>query len=314
MEGLALRKVVVTGGTGLVGRRLVAALARQGAMVAVVSRNPERARLPKGTAAHPWKALPALMEGADAVYNLAGEGIADRRWSPVRKDAILASRVESTRHIVEALQWTSQKPIVLVNASATGFYGTRERTPLDEDSAPGEGFLAEVCQAWEREAEAVTTLGVRLVKMRFGVVLAGEGGALPKMARPIRSFLGCTLGSGRQGISWIHIEDLVRLLLESARNPGYEGAVNATSPRPISQKAFTLVLARLLHRPVWPLPSGLTRFASRWLLGELAESMLLEGAYVYPQKAQTLGFVFKFEKADAALADLLGRTVPGRQG
>lgn len=305
MGRAGLKKVVVAGGTGLVGQHLVEALVHQQALVAVVSRHPPRVRLPKGAEAHEWRELPALLEGADEVFNLAGEGLADRRWSPERKEAILQSRTESTRRIVEALRWVSQKPSVLVNASAIGYYGPHSRTPLDEESAPGRDFLAQVCQAWEQEADAVVASGIRLVKVRLGVVLARDGGALPKMARPVRMFLGCTLGTGRQGFSWIHIDDLVQLLLESARNPIYEGAINATSPRPVSQKVFMHLLARRLHRPLWPLPSALTRAASTWLLGELAEPMLLQGAFVYPKKAQMLGFQFAFEKPEAALADLL---------
>jgi hypothetical protein len=300
-----LKKVVVAGGTGLVGRHLVETLVHGQALVAVVSREPRRVQLPKGAEAHAWRELPALLEGADAIFNLAGEGIADRRWSPERKEAILQSRIESTRRIVEALQWVSQKPSVLVNASAIGYYGPHARTPLDEESALGKDFLAQVCQAWEQEAEGVTAKGVRLVKLRLGVVLAKDGGALPKMARPVRMFLGCTLGTGRQGFSWIHIDDLVHLLMEAARNPNYEGAINATSPRPVSQKVFMHLLARRLHRPLWPLPTALTRLSSRWLLGELAEPMLLQGAFVYPKKAQMLGFRYAFERPEAALADLL---------
>lgn len=300
-----MKKVVVTGGTGLVGRHLVEALVHDQAVVAVVSREPRRLHLPHGAEGHAWRELPALLEGADAVFNLAGEGIADRRWSPERKEAILRSRTESTRRIVEALQWVSQKPSVLVNASAVGYYGPHARTPLDEESGPGKDFLAQVCQAWEQEADGVTPKGVRLVKLRLGVVLARDGGALPKMARPVRMFLGCTLGTGRQGFSWIHIDDLVHLLLEAARNPNYEGVLNATSPRPVSQKVFMHLLARRLHRPLWPLPAALTRLSSRWLLGELAEPMLLQGAFVYPKKAQMLGFRFAFEGPEAALADLL---------
>lgn len=305
MGRTGLNKVVVAGGTGLVGRRLVEVLVAQEALVAVVSRRPERARLPQGAVAYSWKELPALLEGADTVFNLAGEGIADQRWSPERKEAILHSRTESTRRIVEALQWVSQKPSVLVNASAIGIYGSQGEVPLDEESGPGTGFLPEVCLAWEREADAVMAMGVRLVKMRLGIVLAKEGGALPKMIRPVRLFLGCALGSGRQGFSWIHLEDLVRLLLEATRNSGYEGVLNATSPQPISQGAFMRLLAKGLHRPLWPLPSALTRLASTWLLGEMAEPMLLQGAYIHPKKALMLGFRFTFEKPEEALADLL---------
>ena len=305
MERSGLKKVVVTGGTGLVGRRLVEVLTGQGALVAVVSRRPERTILPKGAQAHSWEDLPALLEGADAIFNLAGEGIADQRWSPQRKEAILLSRVESTRRIVEALQWVSMKPSVLVNASAIGFYGSHSRVLLDEGAGPGQGFLTEVCQAWEQEADAVTARGLRLVKMRLGVVLAKEGGALPKMVRPVKLFLGCTLGSGRQGFSWIHIDDLIHLLLEVAQNPRYEGVINATSPGPISQKTFMRLLAKRLHRPLWPLPPSLTRLASAWVLGEMAEPMLLQGTFVHPRKALALGFAFAFEEAEAALRDLL---------
>jgi uncharacterized protein (TIGR01777 family) len=288
-----------------VGRRLVEVLIDQAALVAVVSRNPDRATLPKGATAFHWKELPALLEGADAVFNFAGEGIADQRWSPERKEAIFSSRIESTRSIVAALHWVSQQPSVLVNASAIGFYGAHGSAPVDEEASPGKGFLAETCQAWEQEAEAVTAKGVRLVKMRLGVVLAKEGGALPKMARPVRLFLGCNLGSGSQGFSWIHLEDLVQLLLEAALNPKYEGIVNATSPAPVSQKDFTRSLARQLHRPVWPLPAFLTRSAATWFLGEMAESMLLQGAFVQPGKALRLGFQFRFGELEAALADLV---------
>src|SRR5512145_1172221 len=156
MERSGLRKVVVAGGSGLVGRRLVEALTSQEALVGVVSRDPGRLRLPKGAEAYPWEELPALLEGADAVFNLAGEGIADQRWTPARKQALLLSRVESTRRIIAALDWVSQKPSVLVNASAIGFYGHHGRVPLDEASGPGKGFLTDLCQAWEGEADTVS--------------------------------------------------------------------------------------------------------------------------------------------------------------
>lgn len=299
-----LKKVVVTGGTGLVGRRLVAALVQQNALVAVITRTPGRCKLPKGAEAREWRELPALLEGADAVFNLAGEGIADRRWSNARKKAIMASRMESTRRITESLKWVSKKPAVLVNASAVGFYGAHSYTPVDEDVPEGRGFLPRVCLAWEREAEPVIARGIRLVKLRLGVVLAREGGALPKMALPVKLFAGCTLGHGRQGFSWIHIEDLVRLLLEVALNPSYEGVVNATAPKPVSHRTFMQLLARRLHRPLWPIPACLTRRLIRGLKGEMAEPLLLQGAYVYPRKAMLLGFQFSFERVEKALVDL----------
>ncbi len=300
-----LKKVVVAGGTGLVGHHLVQALVERKALVAVVSRKPALAKLPKGAEAYGWKDLPALLEGADAVFNLAGEGLADKRWSPDRKEAILSSRTESTRRIVEALKWVAQKPPVLVNASAIGFYNADGQSLQEENAKPGKDFLAQVCDAWEKEADAVTGKGIRLVKLRLGVVLAREGGALPRMAQPVRLFLGCPLGDGRQGFSWIHIADLVDLLLEAASNINYEGAINATAPKPISHRAFMEALARRLHRPLWPLPSICTRWPLKLLLGEMAEPMLLRGAYVYPKKALALGFHFTYTRSEEALEDLL---------
>lgn len=310
MRRPGLRKVVVTGGTGLVGRRLVEALAREEILVAVVSRSPEAARLPEGVLAYPWKELPAVLEGADGVFNLAGEGLADRRWTAERKTAILQSRTESTRRITEALRWVSQKPQVLVNASAVGYYAPGNGVPLDEHGAPGGDFLAKVCQAWEQEADAAAERGVRVAKLRLGVVLAREGGALPRLLKPVKLFAGCALGGGSQGFSWIHIDDAVKRLLTVAQDERYDGPINATAPRPVSQKAFMRMLAGRLHRPLWPVPAVLTRLGSRCLLGEMADAMLLQGAFVTPARALQLGFSFAYPTPEEALDGLLA---PGRE-
>jgi uncharacterized protein len=299
------RKAVVTGGTGLIGRHLVAALTSLDAQVAVVTRTPQRAILPKGATAHPWKELPAILEGADAVFNLAGAGLADARWTDLRKQAILQSRLESTRRIVEALAWVSQKPSVVLNASAIGYYGPSGQVPVDENRPNGKGFLAEVCKEWEMAIDGLQTKGIRVAKIRMGVVLAKDGGVLPKIARPVKMFLGCPFGNGRQGFSWIHIEDLIRLLMDVANHSEYEGPINATSPHPISQKAFLQLLAGRLHRPIWPLPALMTRTLAKWALGEMAGPLLLHGAYVYPKKALTHGFEFRFATAETALTNLL---------
>lgn len=301
-----LRKAVVTGGTGLVGRHLTRALLDHGARVAVVSRQPERAQLPPGAEAHGWQALPILLEGADAVFNLAGENLAAQRWSPDQKERLRHSRLESTRQVVSALQWVSQKPGVLVNASAVGIYGDAGMALVDEEAPMGAGFLPEVCQAWEEEAEAVALKGVRVVKARFGIVLSMDGGALPRMVEPVRRYVGSALGSGRQGLSWIHIQDLTALLLEAALNSHYAGPLNVTAPRPVSQKTFMRALATELHRPLWPVPGFITRLVATAWLGDMARPLLLEGVYAYPKKALTLGFRFAFEHPDAALRDLLG--------
>ncbi|HEY3400290.1 MAG TPA: TIGR01777 family oxidoreductase [Geothrix sp.] len=307
MGTLKLSQVVVAGGTGLVGRALVRALLDQGSPVTVLTRKaqPSNLNLPAGATAHDWSDLPAVLEGVDAVFNLAGEGIADRRWSTARKAAILDSRVQSTARLVAAMRTCAKPPAALVNASAVGFYGSRDQTPIDEAADSGLGFLSEVCRAWEREALAAAPMGIRVARIRIGVVLAREGGALRKMALPVKAYAGCKLGSGRQGLSWIHVDDLVAMLLEAARNPAWEGPFNATAPAPLSNEAFTRLLAQRLHRPLLPVPGFLTTAALKVLLGEMAEALLLQGALVIPARAQALGFRFRFPTAASALEDLL---------
>jgi len=318
-----LKRVVVAGGTGLVGRALTRALVDQGVVVTVLTRNSTRTDLPAGAFARDWTDLAATLEGADAVINLAGEGIADRRWTAARKAALRDSRVLSTRRLVEAMKARASPPKAFVSASAIGLYGARGLDPVDEFSPAGHGFLPDVCRAWEAEAEAAATttttttttttattattgvIGIRVVRVRIGVVLAREGGALPKMALPVRLFQGSRLGSGAQGLSWIHLEDLVALLIEAARNDAWDGPFNATAPGPLSQEAFTRLLASRLHRPVLPLPAFLTAGVLRLMLGEMAEALLLQGAFVHPVRAQKLGFTFRFPTAREALEDLL---------
>lgn len=303
--GTNLNRVVVAGGTGLVGRALVRSLLDQGVRVQVLTRSPQTLRLPAGASAHGWADLSSLLEGADAVINLAGEGIADGRWTASRKRALLRSRVDATTQLVGAMGHCDQPPKALVNASATGFYVSSSEAPVDEGAAAGSGFLAEVCQAWEESAMAATALGVRVAILRMSVVLASEGGALPKMALPLRWCLGCKLGTGRQGLSWIHLDDLVAMLVEAARNAAWQGAFNATAPEPLSNEAFTRLLARQLRRPLLPVPGFLTTLATKLLLGEMAEALLLQGAFVLPKRALDLGFRFRFPTAQSALADLL---------
>ena len=305
MATVGLKRVVVAGGTGLVGRRLVRALTEQGTQVSVLSRNPERLELPAGAAAQRWERLANLMDGADAVINLAGEGIADQRWSPARKTAILRSRTEATARLVAAMDACTHLPSALVNASAIGYYIPRNELPVDERATAGSGFLTEVCRAWEAEATAESAAGVRVAILRIGVVLAREGGALPKMAHPVRWFAGCKLGTGRQGLSWIHVDDLVAMFIEAARNPAWQGVFNATAPEPLSNEAFTRRIAQRLHRPLLPVPGFLTTAATKLLLGEMAEALLLQGAFVLPAHAQSLGFQFRFPAAETALEDLL---------
>jgi len=241
------------------------------------------------------------------VINLAGEGIADKRWSPKRKNAILSSRTDTTTRLVEAYREAGdRRPRILVNASAIGIYGPHDGRPIDEKSSIGEGFLADVCRDWEAAADPVTQLGVRLSKVRIGIVLSRKGGALPKMSLPVRFFQGAKLGDGQQGFSWIHIDDLVSILIHCVENDQYQGVLNATSPFPTTNETFTRLLGKQLRRPILPVPAFVTRFALNLLMGEMAEAMLLKGAFVYPKALQGLGFKFKFERPEGALKDLLG--------
>lgn len=299
MNDLAGSRIIVAGGTGLVGTRLVRALLASGAEVQVLSRS---AQAP-GT--HTWEALPEILEGSQAIINLAGAGIADERWSPARKEVLRQSRLEPTARILQALASCTARPSVLVNASAVGIYGAKREELLDEAQPPGEGFLAELCRDWEAAADRAEALGLRVVKLRIGVVLARDGGALPRIAQPVRLFAGTILGSGRQGFSWIHIEDLVRLILEALKNPAFEGAFNATAPLPCTNRTFTQLLAQRLRRPLWPVPALFTRTALKLLVGEMAEPMLLGGVFASPRKALELGFTFRFPNAEKALEDLL---------
>ncbi|MBS1785844.1 MAG: TIGR01777 family oxidoreductase [Acidobacteria bacterium] len=299
-----LNRAVVAGGTGLIGRRLVAELLLQGTSVTVLSRDPAGAKVPEGAEARSYGELRSSLEGADAVFNLAGASIAGRRWTPAYKRELVFSRVDTTRRIVEAIADCAQKPPVLVNASAIGWYGPRNATPIDETAESGSSFLASLCRDWEAAAERGSEFGLRVVRLRTGVVLAKEGGALPKMAFPVKLFQGAKLGRGDQGFSWIHISDLVDLYLRAASDDRWAGAINATAPEPQSNAAFTRALGKRLHRPILPIPGFLTAAAVKVLVGELSGE-LLTGAFVLPAKAERLGFAFRFKTAETALADLL---------
>lgn len=297
--------ILLAGGNGLLGRRMAEAFRAEGSRVVVLSRNPATARVPEGVDLAPWEDLERQLEQPDALVNLAGEGIADRRWSPARKEALLRSRVESTRRLVEALGRVPKRPSVLVNASATGFYGHRDG-PVDEGSEAGSGFLPEVCRAWEAEADRASALGLRVVKVRIGIVLARDGGALVPMARAARWFQGAKLGDGRQGFPWIHLEDLVAVFLRAVRDPALEGPVNAVAPQTLDNEAFTRTLCRVLGRPYMAVvPGWATALGARALAGEMAGELLLRGAPVLPRKLEAAGFPFRFPTADKALEDLL---------
>ena len=291
-------RLLVTGGTGLVGRSACDTLRAAGHAVTVVSREP--GRVP--ARAIGWDGLRAAMLETDGVVNLAGEPIAGGRWTTARRAEIRRSRVEATRALVDAIAAAEPRPKVLVSASAVGYYGDRGDAPLDETAAPGHDFLARVCVDWEAEARRAEKFGVRVVRLRLGVVLAPDGGALSAMLLPFRAGLGGRVGNGRQWMSWVHREDVVGFIRDALAQEAYAGPVNATSPNPVTNKEFVRALGRAVHRPaVLPAPA----FGLRLLLGELA-TMLLSGQRVLPTVAQRLGYAWQQPELPAALALCVG--------
>lgn len=303
-------KVAVTGATGFVGSRLVERLQQEGHQILVLTRNPERARQVFPVATFPNVEIAAytplksgdwqkLISGCDGVVNLAGAPIAER-WTPERKQEILDSRQIGTQKVVEAITQATAKPTVLVNSSAIGYYGTSETATFDETSPSGNDFLAEVCQVWEAEAAKVKQSGTRLVILRTGIVL-GNGGALAKMLPPFRLFAGGPLGTGKQWFSWIHIDDLVNLILQALTRPDVEGVLNATAPQPIRMTELSQTLGQLLNRPSWlPVPA----FALEVMLGDAAK-VVLEGQQVLPKRTQATGFNYQYSSLKQALQDVL---------
>ena len=293
-------RVVVTGGTGFLGRALVAALAGRGDEAVVVTRDPSRAELAPGARGTGWDGLATAVDGADAVVNLAGETIA-QRWTTAAKARIVGSRAQAAERVGAALRAAKGPPAVLVNASAVGYYGNRGDEELTEESLAGNGFLAETTLAWERAAREAVPDGVRLVLLRTGFVLGEEGGGLSKMLIPFRFGLGGPLGSGRQWVPWIHRDDLVALLLAALDDARFEGPVNATAPAPVPMKELAAALGRVLRRPAFaPAPA----FAIRAAMGDMA-ALVLDGQRALPGKALALGFSFRFPDLEPALRDLL---------
>jgi hypothetical protein len=299
-----LRRVTVTGASGLIGARLVAELQSRGAEVTVLSRDPRRARKALGEVqALQWDPLdgPAPAEalaGREAVVNLAGAPVA-QRWSASAKHAIRESRVTGTEHLVEGLRELApeQRPRTLVSSSASGYYGAHGIEPLDEESPPGEGFLAEVCVAWEAAAERASELAVRVVRVRTGVVLARHGGALATMLTPFRLGIGGPVAGGDQYLPWVHLDDVVGIVLAAAADERWSGPINASAPTPVSNREFSHALGRALHRPtLLPVPG----FALRALYGEMAE-IVTAGVRMMPARPLMLGYEFHHPELEPAL-------------
>jgi uncharacterized protein (TIGR01777 family) len=302
-------RLVIAGGSGLLGRALSDRLTTHKADVVILTRGRENGSSPArhvhwdpdGSVGDWARAL----EDADAVVNLTGAGIAERRWTNARKALLRSSRIDSTRSLVSALEQTRNRPHVFVQGSAVGIYGASQSPEVFDEQAPaGRDFLADLAVAWEREALPVAALGVRLVWLRTGIVLTTKGGALPEMARPFRFFAGGRIGSGRQYLSWITLDDWVSLAVWAIETGQVAGAVNATAPEPVTNAEFSVALGRALRRPSWlPAPA----MALKLLFGEMADAALLGGQRVRPAVALAHGFVFRHRTINDALASLFAR-------
>ncbi len=300
-------KILVTGSSGLVGTALVKALGRDGHMVCRLMR-PESAanNEVKDGFNVAWNPATGELGGAgvgpDAVVNLAGASIADGRWSAERKAVLRASRIDTTRALVEALAKMNVRPSVLVSASAIGIYGNRGDELLTEESKAATDFLAALARDWEAEALKAEALGIRVVLARFGIILSREGGALAKMLLPFKLGAGGKLGAGQQWMSWVTLEDVVGILRMVIEKSAARGAVNVVAPQPLKNAEFTKVLAKALHRPaLFPAPA----FALRLVLGEMADALLLSSQRVAQQKLQQLGYSFLHPDLPAALSHVL---------
>ncbi len=305
--------IFIAGGTGLVGSRLVRRLLERGDRALILTRRPEVAR-------NKWGATCDILEGdpmqgglwmdavadCDAIVNLVGEGVFNRRWRSSFKELLRTSRVQSTQHIVAALARKPRRgngqPKVLVNASAIGYYGPHGDEEVDERAVPGDDMLARLCVDWENAAGAAAAHGIRTVIVRVGVVLDREGGALKQMLLPFKMFVGGPVGSGKQWVSWIHHDDLIGVILLGLDQDAASGPMNGTAPNPVTNRDLAKEIGRALHRPSFmPTP----RLALRVMLGEVA-GLVTGGQRVLPRKALELGYKFKFPNLDAALADVLG--------
>jgi len=302
-------RVLITGGSGLIGRNLAVCLMEHGHEVIVLSRQPEKAfGMPASAVAERWDGRTFTgwgrhLEGTDAVVNLAGENIAEGRWTSDRKRRIRESRLNAGRSMVEAIEAAKRKPRVLVQASGVGYYGDCGDETLTENSGAGKDFLAQLAVEWEAGTAAVETLGVRRVVIRTGVVLSSDGGFLPLMVLPFRFFIGGRMGNGKQWLPWIHIADEVDSIRFLIEREDASGVFNLTAPNPVTNTDFSRILGRQLRRPsLMPLPA----FVLRMVFGEMADVLLFSERAI-PQRLADSGYVFRFPDAPSGLRDLLAR-------
>ncbi len=303
--------ILITGASGLIGSRLTSTFQQKAYRVSHLGRSAK----PGPTPSFVWNVekgeidLTAL-NGIDTVVHLAGAGVADKRWTASRKREILESRTKSTALLFETLKKGGHQVKTFVSASAIGYYGFGlDETLLTEESMPGNDYLSKVVVAWEKEIDKIAGLGIRVVKIRIGIVLSEAGGALMEMVKPIRWGAGSPLGTGKQVVSWIHVEDLCAIFLKAVEDESLVGAFNAVAPHPVTNRELTTAIAGILGRPLW-LPS-VPAFALHWLLGEMAD-LVVNGSRISSDKIQKTGFVFQFEEVQKAVKDLLQKG-PGNQ-
>jgi uncharacterized protein (TIGR01777 family) len=300
-------RIIITGGTGLIGQALTNNLTADGHEVIVLSRTPEKVtNLPSRAKAERWDGRTAtgwgrLADGSRAIVNLAGENLASGRWNAERKQRIRISRLDAGRAVVEAVEMVERKPKVVIQASAVGYYGPRGNEEITEEDTAGNDFLAQLCVDWESSTVPVESLGVRRAIIRTGAVLSSEDGALPQLMLPFKFFVGGPIGSGQQWFPWIHLADEVAAIRYLLDNEAAVGPFNLSAPTPLTNTEFSRMLGRVLRRPaIMPTPG----FAVRLVFGEMS-TVVLNGQRVVPQRLQQLGFTFRFSEAEAALRDLL---------
>ena len=295
-------KVLIAGASGLIGSALIQPLAAEGAEVTRLVRSTPK---PGEIEWHPNQDAmdPARLEGFDAIINLAGENVAAGRWTEDQKRKIHDSRVNGTHLLSEAMAKLATRPRVFLCASATGFYGDREDEVLDEHSDSGGGFLAGVCREWEKATEPAVAAGVRVVNLRFGVILSREGGMLAKLLTPFKMGMGGKVGSGKQVISWVAIDDAVSAIKLALNDETFRGPVNVVSPNPVTNEVFTKTLGHVLSRPT---ALAMPAFAARLAFGEMADETLLASQYVVPKRLSDAGFEFKYPELEGALRKYVG--------
>ena len=301
---MSQKHILLTGGSGFIGQQLVPTLLSAGHTITVFTRNPKKTSAifqQQVTTTDNLEGLSAD-DHFDAVINLAGEGIGDRRWTDAVKQQLRDSRLLTTASLVEYFKRANQNPAVFISGSAIGVYGLHGDEKLDEQASGDDSFSSRLCRDWEAQAAEAEALGIRCCYLRTGVVLGKNGGALSKMLPPFKIALGGPMGSGQQWMSWVHMDDLVNAIVYALETPSINGPINGTAPNPVTNKAFSKALGSALNRPaVIPMPA----FVLKLMMGEMAEELLLSGQRVVPAKLTRSGFEFKYPQLDDALRDII---------